>query len=114
MISVVARIVDLHPQTLRNYEELGLVVPHRSEGNMRLYSQRDVERIRAVKRLSDELGVNPAGVGVILDMRDRIGHLQERVEQMETEISFLRSQLQEYRAASDHDGDSGLEPRSDL
>jgi MerR family transcriptional regulator/heat shock protein HspR len=97
MISVVSKMVELHPQTLRNYEGLGLVVPRRSEGNIRLYSQQDVERIRAIKRLSDELGVNPSGVGVILDMRARIERLQDEVVRMKAELNFLRSRLEESR-----------------
>lgn len=94
-ISVVARLVELHPQTLRNYEDLGLVVPGRSEGNIRLYSQQDIERIREIKRLSQELGVNPAGIGVILDMRSHIERLQTLLAQMEKEVGFLRRQLEE-------------------
>jgi len=85
-ISVVARMVDLHPQTLRNYEQLGLVKPQRSEGNIRLYSDREVERLRKINRLTQELGINLAGVEVILNMSDQIETLQVQIEQLENEL----------------------------
>jgi MerR family transcriptional regulator, heat shock protein HspR len=76
VISVAARLVDLHPQTLRHYESIGLVNPRRSDGNIRLYSQRDIERVRKIARLMDELGVNLAGVEIILHMGERLEELQ--------------------------------------
>jgi MerR family transcriptional regulator/heat shock protein HspR len=85
-IGVVARMVDLHPQTLRNYEELGLVVPRRTEGNRRLYSPAEVERLRKINRLTQELGVNLAGVEVIL-------HMAEQIESLQMEIADLRARL---------------------
>jgi len=85
-IGVVARMVELHPQTLRSYEEMGLVVPHRSDGNIRLYSQCEVERLRKINRLTQELGVNLAGVEVILRMTDQI-------EELQYQIAALRQQL---------------------
>ncbi len=84
-IGVVARMVDLHPQTLRNYEQEGLVVPRRSEGNIRLYSQREVERLKKINRLTQELGVNLAGVQIILRMADQI-------ETLQLELRVLRAQ----------------------
>lgn len=78
-IGVVARMVELHPQTLRNYEQEGLVVPRRSEGNIRLYSPREVDRLRKINRLTQELGVNLAGVEVILRMADQIETLQDQL-----------------------------------
>ena len=87
VISVVAQMVDLHPQTLRYYERIGLVVPARSRGNLRLYSQKDVDRLRKICRLTDELGVNLAGVEVILRLTDTI-------EQLQIEIDGLRASLQ--------------------
>ena len=80
VIGVAARLVDLHPQTLRNYEALGLVVPQRSQGNMRLYSPRDIERLRKIVRLTQELGVNLAGVSIIL-------RLSEQVEALRAELT---------------------------
>ena len=81
-ISLVARMVECHPQTLRMYERLGLVEPQRSHSNIRLYSQVDIDRVRQIKRLTQELGVNLAGVEVILKMLDRMDKLQEEVERL--------------------------------
>jgi len=86
-ISVVAQMVDLHPQTLRNYEQLGLVVPQRTEGNRRLYSAAEVERLRKINRLTQELGVNLAGVEVILHMADQIESLQIQVATLQARLS---------------------------
>ncbi|MFQ5532314.1 MAG: heat shock protein transcriptional repressor HspR [Candidatus Methylomirabilales bacterium] len=72
MISVVAEMFNIHPQTLRTYEREGLIRPSRSQGNTRLYSQDDLERIELILRLTNELGVNLAGVEVILNMRERM------------------------------------------
>ncbi|MEM7346900.1 MAG: helix-turn-helix transcriptional regulator [Chloroflexota bacterium] len=97
VISVAAKMVGLHPQTLRHYENLELVVPQRSKGNIRLYSSADIDRIRQVSRLTDELGVNLAGVQIILDMRERVEQLQRDMDTMkselEAEISRLRKRL---------------------
>ena len=68
VISVAAAILEVHPQTLRYYERAGLVQPSRSRGNIRLYSQSDIERLRLIQRLMDDLGVNLAGVEVIMNM----------------------------------------------
>ena len=97
VISVAAKMVSLHPQTLRHYESQGLVVPQRSNGNVRLYSQADIDRLRQIVRLTDELGVNLAGVQIILDMRERLEQLQLQMDTMqaelEAEISRLRKRL---------------------
>ncbi|MBN1680880.1 MAG: helix-turn-helix transcriptional regulator [Anaerolineae bacterium] len=85
-IGVVARLVKLHPQTLRNYEQMGLVVPHRSDGNIRLYSQEDVETLHKINRLTQELGINLAGVEVIL-------HMTSQIEMLRIEIDTLQQQL---------------------
>jgi len=68
VISVAARLVDMHPQTLRKYDKEGLVRPQRSEGSRRLYSDSDVERLRVIRRLADELGLNLNGVSLVLDL----------------------------------------------
>ena len=86
VISVVARMVKLHPQTLRYYERVGLVVPARSAGNVRLYSPGDIERLRKICRLTEELGVNLAGVEVIMRLTDTI-------EQLQAEMTLMRSAL---------------------
>ena len=97
VISVAAKMVGLHPQTLRHYESLELVVPNRSRGNIRLYSPVDVDRLRQINRLTDELGVNLAGVQIILDLRDRLEQLQLEMEnsqaELKAEISRLRKRL---------------------
>jgi len=86
VISVAARLVEMHPQTLRMYERLGLVQPHRSAHNIRLYCERDIERLRKIKRLTQDLGVNLAGVEIILGLLDRIEHLQRELQKRREEI----------------------------
>jgi MerR family transcriptional regulator/heat shock protein HspR len=97
VISIAAKMVNLHPQTLRHYENLGLVTPQRSRGNIRLYSPADIDRLRQINRLTDELGVNLAGVQIILDMRERLKQLQLEMDAMQAElkaeISRLRKRL---------------------
>lgn len=88
-ISVVARLVELHPQTLRNYEEQGLVVPQRTPGNFRLYTERDVQRLHKIVRLTNDLGVNLAGVEVILNLTERVEVLQAQVVVLEEQLSLL-------------------------
>ncbi len=88
-ISVVARMVGVHQQTLRSYERVGLVRPARSAGNTRLYSQRDVERLRQVLRLVSDLGVNLAGVDVILRMSRQIEQLQGDLAETRAEVARL-------------------------
>lgn len=101
VISIAARMVNLHPQTLRTYELMGLVKPARTQGNIRLYSEGDIERLRQITRLIDDLGVNLAGVEVILRMRDQMVQMQRDMDQMrreyEAEIDRLRRQLQAAR-----------------
>ena len=96
VISVVARMVDLHPQTLRYYERIGLVVPARSPGHVRLYSQNDIERLRKVCRLTDDLGVNLAGVEVILRLTDTIAGLQAEMEETRAELEAKVHRLQRH------------------
>jgi MerR family transcriptional regulator/heat shock protein HspR len=81
MISVVSRILEVHPQTLRMYEREGFVCPHRVN-QQRLYSDTDIERLNLVIKLTKELGVNKAGVDIILRMRDRIESLQNEIKEM--------------------------------
>ena len=82
MISVVAEMFEIHPQTLRAYEREGLIRPARTDGNTRLYSEDDLERIELILRLTKDLGVNLAGVQVILNMRERMGEMQQRVNEL--------------------------------
>lgn len=93
MISVVAEMLDIHPQTLRLYEREGLVVPKRTDGNTRLYSQDDIDKLRRVLSLTRELGVNLAGVEVILSMRQKMEQLQEAVEQLVQYVQQLEVQV---------------------
>jgi MerR family transcriptional regulator/heat shock protein HspR len=102
MISVVADMFDIHPQTLRAYEREGLLRPARTDGNTRLYSQEDIERIELILRLTKDLGVNLAGVEVILNMRERMDETQRRMNEMfqemlrrmETEFKHLEQEQQ--------------------
>lgn len=86
VISVAAQILELHPQTLRYYERAGLVQPSRSRGNIRLYSQSDIERLRYIQRLMDDLGVNLAGVDVIMNMTQRINELEREVAELRARL----------------------------
>jgi len=81
VISVVARMLEIHPQTLRLYERQGLVHPHR-QGNIRMFSDADIERLRQILRMKDELGVNLAGIEVILNLLDRIDTLQQEIDRV--------------------------------
>ena len=80
VISVAARLLEVHPQTLRYYERAGLLRPSRSKGNIRLYSPADIERARQIKRLIDDLGVNLAGVEVILRLTHRLREVERELE----------------------------------
>jgi MerR family transcriptional regulator, heat shock protein HspR len=86
MISVAADLVGMHPQTLRIYEQKGLVRPQRTAGNTRLYSDLDVERLRLIQRLVSDLGLNLAGVERVLLMEDELGRLRRRLERVEKEM----------------------------
>jgi MerR family transcriptional regulator/heat shock protein HspR len=80
MISAVAEQYDIHPQTLRLYEREGLLKPSRSDGNTRLYTDEDLERLEVILKLTRELGVNLAGVEIILNMRERMEAMQQQIE----------------------------------
>ena len=92
VISVAAELVDMHPQTLRLYERKGLIEPSRSAGKTRLYSQRDIEHLQEIRRLTQELGVNLAGVEEIIRLRRKLDTLQGKMEQ---NIDSLQNRLQE-------------------
>src|SRR5215470_9544882 len=91
MISAVAEQYQLHPQTLRLYEREGLLKPSRSDGNTRLYTEGDLERLEVILKLTRDLGVNLAGVEIILNMREKMAEMQNQIEQfvssLNTEIS---------------------------
>jgi MerR family transcriptional regulator, heat shock protein HspR len=86
MISVAAELVGVHPQTLRIYENKGLVRPQRTSGGTRLYSDRDLEHVRLIQQLTTELGLNLAGVEHVLRLRDELQRLQARVDRLEREM----------------------------
>lgn len=90
IISVAARMLGVHAQTLRYYERVGLIAPSRSRGRIRLYSQADINRIRQVQRLIDDLGVNLAGAEVIIDMSARLRALEEENQALRQELQRLR------------------------
>jgi MerR family transcriptional regulator/heat shock protein HspR len=86
IISVAARLLEVHPQTLRYYERAGLLKPTRSSGKIRLYSQREIERLKKIMRLTSELGVNLAGAEIIIDLTERSELLQKQTKQREAEL----------------------------
>jgi MerR family transcriptional regulator/heat shock protein HspR len=90
MISAVAEQYQIHPQTLRLYEREGLLKPSRSEGNTRLYTDQDLERLEVILKLTRDLGVNLAGVEIILNMRERMSEMQHQIEQF---VSSLNDEI---------------------
>jgi len=98
LISVAADLVGMHPQTLRMYEQKGLVHPKRTAGNTRLYSDRDVERLRLIQRLTTELGLNLAGVEAVLGLEEQLQRMQSRMELLEREMRDAVEQVhKQYR-----------------
>ena len=90
VISVTARMLGIQTYTLRYYERIGIIEPARSPGNIRLYSERDIALLRRAKTLMDDLGINLAGVEVILRMAQRISELQHHMEELESEVKNLK------------------------
>ncbi len=88
LISIVSTMLNIHPQTLRQYERDGLISPSRTSGRMRLYSQRDIDKMKMILRLTRDLGVNIAGIDIIL-------RLKEQMEEMEREIEHLKNELRD-------------------
>jgi len=86
MISVAAELVGMHPQTLRMYEQKGLVRPQRTAGNTRLYSEADLERLRLIQKLTTQLGLNLAGVEAVLDLEEQLQRMRARMERLELEM----------------------------
>jgi len=98
MISVAADLVGMHPQTLRIYEQKGLVRPKRTAGNTRLYSELDIERLRLIQRLTTEIGLNLAGVERVLHLEDELQHMKRRLARMENEMRDALQQVhRQYR-----------------
>ena len=106
MISAVAELYKLHPQTLRLYERVGLLKPSRSDGNTRLYTDSDLERLEVILTLTREMGVNLAGIEIILNMREKMAEMQG---QMEAFTSFVQQELARgLRSASTRPQDDAL------
>lgn len=91
LISVVAKVLCIHPQTLRQYEREGLVNPSRTGGKMRLYSQKDIDKIKMIIRLTRDLGVNLAGVDVILQLKDKLDEYEQMVDELNLQIAKLNN-----------------------
>lgn len=91
VISVAARMLNMRTYTLRYYEKVGLVEPSRSHGNIRLYSIRDINKLRKAKELIEDLGVNIAGISVILHMADHMADMERQINEMEEEIRRLKT-----------------------
>ena len=96
MISVAAELVGMHPQTLRMYEQKGLVRPQRTAGNTRLYSDSDVERLRLIQQLTSEVGLNLVGVARVLRMEDELQRMHRRLERMEQEMRRSLAEVHRY------------------
>ena len=88
LISVVAKVLTIHPQTLRQYEREGLICPSRTDGKMRLYSQRDIDKIKMIQRLTRDLGVNLAGVDIIIRLKDKIQSFEDEIEELKSQMAY--------------------------
>lgn len=102
-ISAVAELFEIHPQTLRMYEREGLLKPSRSEGNTRLYEDADIERLEIILSLTRDLGVNLAGVEIILNMREKMDTMQREFERF---VEYLRAHAGEFSQSSELFSDS--------
>ena len=89
LISVVAKVLNVHPQTLRQYEKEGLVKPSRTGGKMRLYSKSDIDRINMILRLTRDIGINLAGVDIILQFKDKIEEYESEIDELKHKLSKL-------------------------
>lgn len=87
LISVVAKVLSIHPQTLRQYEREGLIEPSRTDGKIRLYSQRDIDRIKLILRLTRDMGINLAGVDVILKLKNQLHEFENLIDELRLELS---------------------------
>jgi MerR family transcriptional regulator/heat shock protein HspR len=94
MISVAAELADMHPQTLRMYESRGLITPNRSPKGTRLYSQRDVDRLRRIQELTCELGMNLAGVERVFELEDQLERMSRRLRALEQRAEELRAEME--------------------
>ena len=98
MISVAADLVGMHPQTLRIYESKGLIRPKRTAGNTRLYSEVDIDRLRLIQQLTNDLGLNLAGVEQVLELQDEVQRMRRTLDRMEREMREAVNQVhRQYR-----------------
>jgi len=100
MISVAAELAEMHPQTLRMYEQRGLICPQRSPKGTRLYSQTDVDRLRRIQEMTTELGLNLAGVERVLALEEQLDATRQRLEQLEQQSSEARAEMEAELAAA--------------
>ena len=107
MISAVAEMYEIHPQTLRLYEREGLLRPSRSEGNTRLYTDEDLERLEFILNLARDLGVNIAGIAIVLQMRER---MEEMNRQMQGFVDYVRTEMLSRMQAAQAPQQAGLVP----
>jgi MerR family transcriptional regulator/heat shock protein HspR len=107
MISAVAEQYQIHPQTLRLYEREGLLTPSRSDGNTRLYTDEDLERLEVILKLTRDLGVNLAGVEIILNMREKMEAMQRQIEEF---VQTLNTELAQQRRPADLPSKTSLIP----
>ena len=108
MIGIVAQMLAIHPQTLRLYEKEGLLVPKRSQGNTRLYSSRDVERLKFILHLTRDMGVNLAGIEIILRMRDQMDQMQREMADL---MSYIKEELRKELTKFGHKSSGVRKPR---
>jgi MerR family transcriptional regulator/heat shock protein HspR len=94
VISIAARIIGIETHTLRYYERLGLVRPYRSDGNIRYYSESDIEQLRHIKTLMSDLGVNPAGVEVVVRMAQKMAEMQQQISELSEELEQSKQSSQ--------------------
>jgi len=107
MISAVAEMYDIHPQTLRLYEREGLLKPSRTEGNTRLYTDEDLERLEFILNLARDLGVNISGIAIILQMRER---MEEMNRQMQSFVDYVRSEMLQHMQGSPMVNEAAIVP----
>ena len=107
MISAVAEMYDIHPQTLRLYEREGLLKPSRTEGNTRLYTDEDLERLEFILNLARDLGVNISGIAIILQMRER---MEEMNRQMQSFVDYVRSEMLQHMQSSPMANEAAIVP----
>jgi MerR family transcriptional regulator/heat shock protein HspR len=92
-IGVVAELLTLHPQTIRKYERLGFLQPHRSKGNTRLYSDSDLDRLRLITQLTQDMGINHAGVEMIIHMQEEMLRMEEMLDKLNERVQEITSPL---------------------